>query len=98
MSYIVEAKQNPLIIKEGKFINNLIKKTTTRDDIRIYDPKTKRMIKGQEAIDLIDDLNNNRFISSDIRIIDPEDKPYNDKEDNSEIFKKAKTVKYKEVK
>lgn len=91
---VVKATDNPLVITEGRFINNMIKNSTK--DLKIYDPKNKRMITGQDARQLIDDINNGRFVNADVRILDPQDE--SKKQDNSEMYKKAKTVKFKKVK
>ena len=96
---ITEAKNNPLIIKEGKFINSLLKSYDNKD-LKIYDPKTKRTFKGQDAKQLIDDIDNNRFVDANTRIMDPQssnEETEKKKKQHEETRKKAKTVNFKKV-
>ncbi len=96
---ITKAKNNPLIIKEGKFINSLLK-SDDNNDLSIYDPKTKRIFKGQDAKQLIDDIDNNRFVDANTRIMDPQssnEETEKRKKQHEETRKKAKTVNFKKA-
>lgn len=96
----VRAKDNPIIINES-LMGNILKKTPDLAGVgykkyspTIIDVKNKKVIKGKDAKQMIEDIDNGSFISVDKSV---HGKPKENKE-LKDKFKDAKTVKFKEVK
>jgi len=96
----VRAKDNPIIINES-LMGKILKKTPDLAGVgyknyypTIIDAKNKKVIKGKDAKQMIEDIDNGSFISVDKSV---QGKPKENKE-LKDKFKDAKTVKFKEVK
>lgn len=96
----VRAKDNPIIINES-LMGKILKKTPDLAGVgykkynpTIIDVKNKRVIKGEDARQMIEDIDNGSFINVDKSV---HGKPKENKE-LKDKFKDAKTVKFKEVK
>lgn len=96
----VKAKDNPIIINES-LMGKILKKTPDlsgypfkKYNPKIVDVKNKKVIKGEDARQMIEDIDNGGFINVDKSV---HGKPKENKE-LKDKFKDAKTVKFKEVK
>lgn len=96
----VRAKDNPIVINES-LMGKILKNTPdfSGNPLKKYNPtiidaKNKKVIKGKDAKQMIEDIDNGSFINVDKSV---HGKPKENKE-LKDKFKDAKTVKFKEVK
>ena len=102
MAY-VKAKENPVIINES-LMGKILKKTPELAGVdykaynpKIIDVKNRKVIKGKDAKQMIEDIDKGNFISVDKSVYDDPSKKQ-DKDHLKDMAKNAKTVSYKEVK
>ena len=101
MAY-VKAKDNPVIINES-LMGKILKKTPDLAGVgykkyspTIIDAKNRKVIKGKDAKQMIEDIDKGNFINTDQSVYGEPKKKQND--NLKDMAKNAKTVSYKEVK
>ena len=99
----VKAKENPIAINES-LMGKILKKTPDIANLsykaynpKIVDIKNKKVIKGKDAKQMIEDIDKGNFINTNMSVYDDPNKKQ-DKDHLKDMAKDAKTVSYKEVK